>query len=674
MAQLLFTISLAFCHFISMASSINQEGIALLSFKKSLENHSDSVLTDWNSSDSDPCSWKGVSCNNELRVVSLSLPNKRLSGSLHPSIGTLLSLRRVNLRNNLFHGTLPVELFEAERLKSLVLSGNSFSGFVPNEIGRLKSLQSLDFSENSLKGSIPLPLMQCKRLKTLVLSRNSFSGDLGYGVGSSLVNLQTLNLSFNGLTGLIPEDIGNLMNLRGVLDLSHNFFSGEIPKSLVNLPEIVYIDLSYNNLSGPIPKIEVLLNAGPNAFEGNPRLCGLPLKISCAERNIPVIPSELNSRKVHHHSRVRIIIAATIGTAAGISLLSLLLACYLRKGRQRNGTRPCCLEEKLKVKEFICFKSKDFESEASLQEGMNQKHVFVGMDPEIDFNLDQLLKASAFLLGKNGIGIVYKVVLETGLTLAVRRLEDHSSQRLKDFLAEVEAMGKIKHPNLVNLRACCWSPEEKLLIYDYIPNGDLASAIHGRSGSFPSKQLSWPVRLTIMRGIARGLAYIHRSSPKRYVHGHLCSANILLGENLEPKISGFGLGRVQSDQSSPYDSSDSPIISRKCHYQAPEASKITKPSQKWDVYSFGLVVLEMVTGKSPVLKTDGSETDSVMWVRLAVERSKPIRYVLDPVLVRYSGMEESVVEVIEIGMACVNKSPDRRPSMRNVLESLENLA
>lgn len=484
MAQLFIILCFILTHFIAIATSLNDQGLALLSFKQSLQNQNDSVFTDWNSSDSNPCFWQGITCNDDLRVVSIRLPNKRLSGSLHPSIGSLLSLRHINLRDNEFQGKLPVELFEPKGLQSLVLSGNSFSGLVPEEVGILKSLMTLDLSENSFNGLIPLSLIRCKRLKTLVLSNNGFSGDLPPGFGSNLVHLRTLNLSFNRLTGTIPEDFGSLRNLKGTLDLSHNFFSGMIPTSLGDLPELLYVDLSYNNLSGPIPKSNVLLNAGPNAFHGNPFLCGLPLKVSCTTRNPGIVPSQLYTRRANHHSGLCIILTATGGTVAGIIFIASLFIYYLRKASARTikdeNNHTFHSEEKLKKTkpEFFCFKTGNSETEA-LDENKTQQ-IFIPMDPEIEFDLDQLLKASAFLLGKSRIGLVYKVVLENGLMLAVRRLEDKGWLRLKEFLADVEAMAEIKHPNVLNLKACCWSPEEKLLIYDYITNGDLGSAIQGK--------------------------------------------------------------------------------------------------------------------------------------------------------------------------------------------------
>ncbi|CAN8243617.1 unnamed protein product [Cochlearia groenlandica] len=682
MAQLFLMLFFILTHFITITTSLNDQGLALLSFKQSLQNHNNSVFTNWNSSDSNPCLWQGIACNDDSRVISIRLPKKGLSGYLHPSIGTLLSLRHVNLKDNGFQGKLPVELFGPKGLQSLVLSGNSFSGFVPEDIGFLNSLMTLDLSENSFNGSIPLSIIRCKKLKTLVLSNNGFSGDLPTRFGSSLVHLRTLHLSFNHFSGTIPEDLGNMRNLKGTLDLSHNLFSGMIPLSLGDLPELLYVDLSYNNLSGPIPRSNILLNAGPNAFQGNPSLCGLPLKITCVTRNTQIVPSQLYSRKANHHSRICIILTAIGGTIVGIIFLVSLFIYYLRKdsglaGQHRNNQ----IEEtpKKTKQEFLCFKIQNSEFEP-LDDKKTQQ-VFIPMDPEIEFDLDKLLKASAFLLGKSTIGLVYKVVLENGLMLAVRRLEDKSCLRLKEFLVDVEAMAKIKHQNVLNLQACCWSPQEKLLIYDYIQNGDLGSAIQGRPGSLSCKQLTWPARLRILRGIAKGLTYIHEFSPKKYVHGHIKSSNILLGPNLEPKISGFGLGRIvymtsseiKSDQISPMVETSSPIVSRESYYQAPEACKMTKPSQKWDVYSFGLVVLEMVTGKSPVMQINGSETDLVMWVESATVRNKPVWYVLDPVLARDRDLEESMVQVIKIGLACVQRIPDKRPIMRSVLGSFEKL-
>jgi uncharacterized membrane protein YhaH (DUF805 family) len=368
----------------------------------------------------------------------------------------------------------------------LILSGNSFSGTVPEEIRNLKYLQTLDLSQNSFNGSLPSYLIQCKRLKNLVLSRNFFTGFLPDELGNNLVMLQTLNLSHNSFRGLIPGSLGNLSSLRGVLDLSHNRFDGPIPASLGNLPELVYINLTYNNLSGAIPQTDALVNVGPTAFIGNPLLCGPPLKNQCpsstSHPNIDPKPLAVgdSSGKPGRGKWCWVVIASVASTMVGICLVALSFCYWYKKVygcKESIRTQGRSFEEKSMVrKEMFCFRTADLES---LSETMEQ-YTFVPLDSKVSFDLEQLLKASAFLVGKSGIGIVYKVVLEKGLTVAVRRLEDGGSQRFREFQTAVEAIGKIRHPNIVSLLAYCWCINEKLLIYDYVSNGDLATAIHGK--------------------------------------------------------------------------------------------------------------------------------------------------------------------------------------------------
>ncbi|KAM1601276.1 hypothetical protein ACFXTN_023614 [Malus domestica] len=637
------------CNSLSLVSCINEEGLALLSFKESLTKNPESSLSTWNSSDQTPCSWAGVTCREE-KVVSLSIPNKQLSGIFPRALGNLSALRHLNLRENKLSGSLPSELFNAKELQSLVLSGNSLSGSVPAEIGKLSYLQALDLSQNSFNGSIPSSIVQCKRLKILVLAQNHFSGSLPQGMGISFVHLQKLNISFNILGGSIPEEMSNLSSLRSTLDMSHNLFNGSIPPSLGSLPETVYIDLSYNNLSGPIPLNGALINIGPTAFVGNRLLCGLPLKISCSSSS-----QSSNSQnsggssgmngKHNNSSRGIFVITVAAGVIAGIFIAGFLFSNWYKK---------------------------------------------------VNLDLDKLLKSSAFLLGNSGIGIVYRVVLEDGRTVAVRRLGDGGSQRFKVFQNQIEAIGKMRHPNIVNLLAYCWSVDEKLLIYDYIPNGDLATAIHGKPGMVSFTPLSWPARLKIMNGLAKGLAYIHEFSPRRYVHGNLRPRNILLGQNMEPRISDFGLGRLANlteeslssssfqleqimaetpPQNSPYvQRTSSSLAAPGPCYKAPEASKVTKPSQKWDVYSFGVVILEMISAKMPFMRIGSLEMDLIQQFQLCIEERKPLCDLLDPFLAPDVDMKEEIVAVLKIALACVHKSPEKRPSMRFVCDNLARLA
>lgn len=475
-------------------SSLNDEGFVLLSFKQSISEDPNGVLKNWDSSHETPCSWNGIGCKDEI-VVSISFPMRNLYGFLPSAIGALSGLHHVNLRNNRFFGVLPFQLFSAQGLQSLVLYGNSFSGSVPNGIGKLKFLLTLDLSQNFFNGSLPISIVQCKRLKTLDVSQNNFTGSLPLGFGNSLSSLEKLDLSFNNFGGSIPSDLGNLSSLQATFDLSHNLFSGLIPSSLGNLPEKVYIDLSHNNLSGPIPQNGALINRGPTAFIGNPGLCGSPLKNTCSSESLsgsgssfslhPFLPDDHSPRgSVDNAKKARglsksAVIAIVVGDVIGICLVGLLFSyCYSNvcSPRRRKDEIGCSSDKGKGRNDCSCFRKDDSDKVSQNVE----QYDLVPLDAEVAFDLDELLKASAFVLGKSGIGMVYKVVLDGGVTLAVRRLGEGGSQRFKEFQTEVEAIAKLRHPNLVSLRAFYWSVDEKLLIYDFIPNGNLANAIHGK--------------------------------------------------------------------------------------------------------------------------------------------------------------------------------------------------
>lgn len=208
--------------------------------------------------------------------------------------------------------------------------------------------------------------------------------------------------------------------------------------------------------------------------------------------------------------------------------------------------------------------------------------------------------------------------------------------------------------------------------------------------------LSWSVRLKIIKGIAKGLVYLHEFSPKKYVHGDLKPNNILLGHNMEPHVSDFGLGRLANIAGGSPTLQSSRMPAEKAqerqqksvstdvattnsssnlgsYYQAPEAFKVVKPSQKWDVYSYGVILLEMITGRTPVVHVGSSEMDLVHWIQLCIEEKKPLADVLDPYLVPDADKEEEIIAVLKIAMACVHSSPERRPTMRHISDALDRL-
>uniref|UniRef100_A0A0D9Y9K0 Protein kinase domain-containing protein n=1 Tax=Oryza glumipatula TaxID=40148 RepID=A0A0D9Y9K0_9ORYZ len=687
------------------AGGLAADGQALLAFKAAVLRDPEGALADWDASTAaDPCAWNGVSCGAggggggaDRRVVALSLPRKGLVGSL-PASPLPASLRHLNLRSNRLFGELPAPLLSAAAgLQSVVLYGNELYGPIPPELGDLPYLQILDLSSNSLNGTLPPAILRCRRLRSLALGWNNLTGALPQGFARGLSALEHLDLSHNRFSGAVPEDIGNLSRLEGTVDLSHNQFSGQIPASLGRLPEKVYIDLTYNNLSGPIPQNGALENRGPTAFVGNPGLCGPPLKNPCSPDAMPssnpFVPKDGGSGapgagKNKGLGKVAIV-AIVLSDMVGILIIALVFFyCYWRavSSKEKGNGGAAGSKGSRCGKDCGCF-SRD---ESATPSEHTEQYDLVPLDQQVRFDLDELLKASAFVLGKSGIGIVYKVVLEDGLTMAVRRLGEGGLQRFKEFQTEVEAIGKVRHPSIVTLRAYYWSYDEKLLIYDYIPNGSLSAAIHGKPGTMTFTPLPWDGRLKIMQGVAKGLSFLHEFSPKKYVHGDLRPNNVLLGSNMEPYISDFGLGRLaniaggspftQSDhagiekaQSQQSDASVSPLVGKGSCYQAPEALKTLKPSQKWDVYSYGVILLEMITGRSPVVLLETMQMDLVQWVQFCIEEKKPSADVLDPSLARDSEREDEMIAALKVALACVQANPERRPSMRHVAETLDRL-
>ncbi|KAG7032354.1 Receptor protein kinase-like protein ZAR1, partial [Cucurbita argyrosperma subsp. argyrosperma] len=687
------------------AFSLSPDGLSLLSLKSAVDQSPDSsVFSDWNEDDSTPCRWSGISCMNvsgDSRVVGIALSGKNLHGYIPSELGSLVYLRRLNLHNNNFYGSIPEQLFNATSLHSLFLYSNNLSGSFPPSICNIPRLQNLDLSNNSLAGPIPDELKNCKQLQHLILARNQFDGEIPSGMWSRMDNLLQLDLSSNDFSGSIPEDLGELKTLTGTLNLSFNHLSGKIPKTLGDLPVTVSFDLRSNNLSGSIPQTGSFANQGPTAFLNNPDLCGFPLQKSCgnSERGSPGNPDSKPSYIAPRKGlSAGLIILISAADAAGVAFIGLIIVyIYWRRKDDSNGC-SCTAKRKFGGNQkdlcgFPCINGQDKNEESEMEEPENsdrskEEGGLVAIDKGFTFELDELLRASAYVLGKSGLGIVYKVVLGNGIPVAVRRVGEGGEQRYKEFVAEVQAIGRVKHPNIVKLRAYYWAPDEKLLISDFISNGNLASALRGRNGQ-PSSELSWSTRLRIAKGTARGLAYLHECSPRKFVHGDIKPSNILLDNDFQPHISDFGLNRLISITGNNPSSSGGLIggafsylksvqTERTNNYCAPEArAPGGRPTQKWDVYSFGVMVLELLTGKSPELSPNTSTSleipDLVRWVRKGFEEAKPLSDLVDPALLQEVHAKKEVLAVFHVALACTESDPELRPRMKTVSESFDRM-
>ncbi|KAF2286510.1 hypothetical protein GH714_017458 [Hevea brasiliensis] len=681
---------LCFCFFFfyflttKLTLSLSPDGLSLLSLKSAVDQPSgDSPFADWNDEDPTPCLWTGISCMNvsgfpHPRVVGISITSQNLCGYIPSELGNLVYLRRLNLHNNNFYGSIPAELFNATALHSLILYGNNLSGPLPLSICNLPRLQNLDLANNSLSGPLPEDLNNCNQLQRLILARNKFSGEIPAGIWPELDNLVQLDLSSNEFNGSIPNDLGELKSLSNTLNLSFNQLSGRIPKSLGNLPVTVSFDLRNNNLTGEIPQTGSFANQGPTAFLNNPLLCGFPLQKSCKDFT-ESSPARHNSTPESRDNPKKglssgLIILVSVADAAVVAFIGLVIVYVYWKKKDDSNNCSCTGKTKLGGNEIsracgLCSCVNDFGNEDSESEDVEEAErgegegELVAIDKGFSFELDELLRASAYVLGKSGLGIVYKVVLGNGVPVAVRRLGEGGEQRYKEFVAEVQAIGKVKHPNIVKLRAYYWAPDEKLLISDFIPNGNLANALRGRSGQ-PSPSLSWATRLKIAKATAKGLAYLHECSPRKFVHGSIKPSNILLDNEYQAYISDFGLSRLINITGNNPSSSEALVPG-------------SRPTQKLDVYSFGVVLLELLTGKSPEISPTTSTSmevqDLVRWVRKGFEEEDPLLDMVDPVLVQEVHAKKEVLAIFHVALACTELDPEVRPRMKNVSENLERI-
>ncbi|KAI5069335.1 hypothetical protein GOP47_0015636 [Adiantum capillus-veneris] len=620
----------------SLALDSTNDTQTLLTFKASADIQNS--LISWSTSDccSPTSLWAGVTCH-EGRVSRLSLRGFNLRGSIEP-LSHLSKLRVLVISDNNIHGPLP-NLTNWRLLWLLNLSSNQLSGPIPPSIASLTRLWRLDLSQNFLNGSIP--------------------GSIGL-----LTRLLTLHLHNNALTGKIPP-----LTLPSLMDLSlqYNNLSGNIPP--LYLANLSSFDASFNNLSGPIPVS--LAKFAPSAFLGNVNLCGGPLQ-ACNQTNIvsnpaapmsdvPSNPSTLHPEHSSTYSKASnklsfgAIIAIVIGDVIILLLLALIFVVYYWK-RGYSYVDDC---KKSKVEE-------DMRYLPSLQapDTAGERNKLIFFNDVKRFELEDLLRASAEMLGKGSFGTTYKAVLEDGYAVSVKRLKDMNPSGKREFEQHMELIGRLDHPNVLPLRAYYSAKDEKLLVYDYMLSGSLHNILHGNKG--PGRvPLDWAGRVKIAFGAARGLAYLHEAcSASKIPHGNIKSSNILVDKHGNACIADFGLTLLTNPAT---------IAARLLGYRAPEQIESKKVTQKGDVYSYGVVLLEVLTGRVPAQALQDEGVDLPRWVQ-SVVREEWTAEVFDLELMRFKHIEEHLVSLLQIAMACVSPSPDQRPSMPQVASMIQDLS
>ncbi|RYR42222.1 hypothetical protein HN51_018656 [Arachis hypogaea] len=584
-----------------------------------------------------------------------------LSGDLPQWLGNCSSLVTVQLHNNRFSGEVPLSLWTSRSLESLMLSNNSFSGQIPRELSR--SMTRLEIRDNKfsgpillgvssvvnlvvfkagnnmLSGEIPRELTGISQMTTLMLDGNQLSGTLPSDI-ISWKSLNTLTLSRNNLSGQIPLAMSTLPSLV-YLDLSENELSGEIPTQLGDL-RFVFLNLSYNKLSGNIPD-ELNNLAYESSFLNNPNLCAYDPKVN--------LSNCLTKTSSHSSNSSKKFFALILGVIIIVLLAAALLAlCKLTKQRGKKLSCGC----KLSTWRLTSFQRHDL----------------------TEINLFSHLTDSN-LIGSGGFGKVYRIASNRpGEYVAVKQIwsdKDVDHKREKEFMAEVEILGNIRHSNVVKLLCCYSSENSKLLVYEYMENHSLDKWLHGKNKKSPiglstpnrtHAVLSWPTRLKIAIGAAQGLCYMHHECSPSIIHRDVKSSNILLNSEFKASIADFGLATMLLKPGELHTMS---ALAGSFGYIPPEYAYCSKINEKVDVYSFGVVLLELVTGREPKCGEDGSSL--VDWAWRQYSEGKCLADVLDEDIKETCHVED-MTTVYKLGLICTSSLPSSRPSTREILQVL----
>ncbi|CAL4891129.1 unnamed protein product [Urochloa decumbens] len=572
--------------------------------------------------------------SNISQLTMLLLDSNQFDGQIPSSYGDLQVLETLSISNNILHGIVPMEIFTIPTIRQVDLSFNNLDGQVPTEIGNARQLITLHLSSNKLYGDIPNTLGNCESLEEIKLDRNLFNGS-------------------------IPSSLGNIRSLK-VLNLSHNNLTGSIPLPLGNLQLLQQLDLSFNRLKGEIPTKGIFENATAVRIDGNPGLCGGALefhRLACS-----VMP--LSSSKHKKYLALKVMIPL-------VSMVSLAMVIYgLLIVRQRKNRAS--------------ISSPSFESKF----------------PRVSYS--DLVRATegfsaSSLIGKGRYSSVYRGKLfQDSLVVAIKVLSLETREAHKSFMAECNALRNRRHRNLVPILTACSSIDYKgndfkALVYEFMPRGDLHALLYMNrddANTSTRSHITLAQRLSIVVDVADALEYLHHNNQGSIVHCDLKPSNILLDDNMTAHVGDFGLAKfkVDSTASSFGDSisTSSVAIRGTIGYVAPECATACGVSSAGDVYSFGIVLLEIFLRKRP---TDDMFNDRMNIVKF-VETNFPARIlrIVDPELLEEqndSSRETSVsmkeksleclLSVINIGLDCTKSSPNERMGMQEVAAKLHGI-
>ncbi|CAI9779218.1 unnamed protein product [Fraxinus pennsylvanica] len=604
----------------------------------------------------------------------LYFTGNELSGLIPASLGNLTSLTRLHLESNKLQGNIPSEIGNCRSLIELNFSDNNLTGIVPKEVMSLSSLSIvLNMAKNALFGSLPTEVGRLINLKELDVSENKLSGNIPSSL-SSCLSLERLDMRSNLLQGQIPETLEALRGLEEI-DLSHNNFSGKIPRFFLKFSTLRKLDLSFNNFEGEVSNEGIFRNSSVIFVVGNDKLCG----------GAPNFHLESCSKSTTHSSKnlvVRVIIPVTVCTIIFILFICCFSAWYVLR------------------------KSKKQQLEASSSENLQLYNSYQEIFQLTDgFSEDNLIGSGSF-------GSVYKGVLcengVNGAIVAVKVLNLQQKGATKSFMAECGVLKSTRHRNLLKIISACSSVDRqgnefKCLVYEFMINGNLDEWLHPTHlAAYQTRSLGICERLTIAIDIASALDYLHTYYHTPIVHCDLKPSNILVDEDLTAHVGDFGLAKfLHKASENPENRAISSELKGSIGYIPPEYGSGSEVSSLGDVYSFGIVLLELFVGKRPTddIFKDGmtiheyvaralpqhimeivdpslllaKENDKRYEIETAEREESAILYQDDFQLFARGRIEELLISALEIGLSCSNSSPRDRMAMNTVMNKLHSI-
>ncbi|OIV97348.1 hypothetical protein TanjilG_07100 [Lupinus angustifolius] len=596
---------------------------SLLRLKQSFTN-ADTSLSSWIPNVS-PCgNWIGVVCFKNI-ITGLHLSDLGLSGKIDiDALMQIPGLRTISFVNNSFSGPVP-EFNKLGAIKAIYLTDNQFSGPIPLEFfAQLGSLKKVWFSNNKFSGNIPDSLNELDLLKELHLENNEFSGK----IPSLKQQFTSFSVTNNKLEGMIPEN---------------------------------------------------LVSYGANSFTGNEKLCGKPLDRAC---EYYTLPAEEEGRVYLSGFGIKVILILVFAAIAALVFLSMRnkkqskhdFSIISRSNSSIDGDQVVQVHvpssknsnssENKSKKGSSHGEHKSETKRASTTRGGSMGDLVMVNDEKGVFGLGDLMKAAAEVLGNGGLGSAYKAAMANGLSVVVKRMREMNKIGRDVFDAEMRQFGRIKHTNILTPLAYHYRREEKLFVTEYMPKGSLLYVLHGDRGTCHA-DLNWPTRLKIVKGIARGCGFLYNEfSNYELPHGNLKSSNIMLSDDYEPLLSEYAF----------YPLINPGAVQSMFAYKTTDYTEYQKVSQKTDVYCLGIIILEIITGKFPSQYHSNGKggIDVVQWVFMAISERRE-EELIDPELKNSTSSLNNMLQLLQIGAACIESNPEQRITMKEAIRRIEEM-